>query len=68
MTKNKPANVDEYINAAPENARIKLMEICSILMEVAPDADEMLKWGSPVFIGKRILFSYAAYKYHLNFI
>ena len=28
----------------------------------------MLKWGNPVFIEKRILFAYSAYKSHLNFI
>jgi uncharacterized protein YdhG (YjbR/CyaY superfamily) len=64
----RPANVDEYINAAPENAREKLREIRSILKKAAPGAKEMLKWGMPVMIEKRILFSYAAFKSHLNFM
>jgi len=68
MTKTKPTNVDEYINAAPENAKEKLREIRSILKIVAPNATELLKWGMPVFMEKRILFSYAAYKSHLNFM
>ena len=68
MTKIKPTNIDEYINAAPENAKEKLREIRSILKKVAPNAAEMLKWGIPVFMEKRILFSYAAYKSHLNFM
>jgi len=68
MTKAKPTNVDEYINAAPENAKEKLREIRSILKNVAPNATELLKWGTPVFLEKRILFSYAAYKSHLNFM
>ena len=68
MNKTKPTNVDEYINAAPENAKEKLREIRSILKNVAPNALEMLKWGTPVFMEKRILFSYAAYKSHLNFM
>lgn len=68
MTKPKPTNVEEYINAAPEIAQDKLREIRSILKEVAPNATEVLKWGIPVFMEKRILFSYAAYKAHLNFM
>jgi uncharacterized protein YdhG (YjbR/CyaY superfamily) len=68
MTKMKPTTVDEYINAAPENAREKLREIHSILKMVVPSATEELKWGKPVFIEKRILFSFSAYKSHLNFM
>jgi uncharacterized protein YdhG (YjbR/CyaY superfamily) len=68
MTKIKLTNVDEYIRAAPENARATLTEIRSILKMVAPDATEELKWGKPVLIEKRILFSYSAYKSHLNFM
>jgi uncharacterized protein YdhG (YjbR/CyaY superfamily) len=68
MKKVKPTSVEEYINAAPENARQKLIEIRSMLKEVAPNATETLKWGMPVFVEKRILFSYAAFKSHLNFV
>jgi uncharacterized protein YdhG (YjbR/CyaY superfamily) len=68
MKKVKPTSVEEYINAAPGNARQKLIEIRSILKEVAPNATETLKWGMPVFEEKRILFSYAAFKSHLNFV
>lgn len=68
MSKFKPSSVEEYINAAPPIAREKLQEIRSILKDVAPDATEMLKWGNPVFIEKRILFAYSAYKDHINFM
>lgn len=64
----KPATVDEYINAAPEAAREKLQEIRLILKEVAPHATESIKWGYPVFEQKRILFSFSAFKTHLNFM
>ena len=40
----------------------------AILKKVAPKAIEAVKWGSPVFEEKRILFAYAAYKTHLNFM
>lgn len=68
MPKKKPTTVDEYIDAAPQEAQEKLRKLRAILKEVAPDATETLKWGSPVFEEKRILFAYAAYKSHLNFV
>jgi uncharacterized protein YdhG (YjbR/CyaY superfamily) len=64
----KPTTVAEYINAAPPKARTKLREIRLILKSVAPKATETLKWGSPVFEEKRILFSFTAYRSHLNFM
>ena len=67
MAKTKPTTVDEYIAAAPEEAREKLQEIRAVLKKVAPKARETLKWGSPVFEEGRILFSYSAHKSHLNF-
>jgi uncharacterized protein YdhG (YjbR/CyaY superfamily) len=67
MTKNSPTTVDEYIEAAPQEAQKKLREIRAILKKVVPGAREMLKWGSPVFEKGRILFSYSAHKSHLNF-
>ena len=68
MNKPKPKTVEEYILAAPDQAHAKLREIRAILHEVAPLAEEQLKWGVPVMIEKRILFSYTAYKKHLNFM
>ncbi len=68
MPATKPKTVDEYINAAPVEAQEKLMEIRSILKQVAPKATEAIKWGSPVFEEKRILFAYIAFKSHLNFM
>lgn len=68
MPKIKASTVDDYIESAPREAREHLREIRSILREVAPDAAEALKWGSPVFEEKRILFSYSAYRSHLNFM
>jgi uncharacterized protein YdhG (YjbR/CyaY superfamily) len=68
MSNIKPTTVDEYIDAAPKEAQEKLRELRAILKVVAPDAEEKLKWGAPVFEGDRILFAYKAFKSHLNFI
>ena len=67
MAATKPTTVAEYINTAPKEAQYKIREIREILKKVAPDAKETLKWGTPVFEENRILFSYAAFKNHLNF-
>jgi uncharacterized protein YdhG (YjbR/CyaY superfamily) len=67
MARTKPTTVAEYISAAPRHAQKKLREIRGILKKVAPKATEKLKWGSPAFEEKRILFAYNAFKAHLNF-
>jgi len=64
----KPKTMDEYIKAAPREAQAKLRELRAILRTVAPKAKETLKWGNPVFEDKRILFAFAAFKSHLNFV
>lgn len=68
MPKTKPTTITEYINAAPREAQKKLRELRAILKKVAPQATEALKWGSPVFEEKRILFAFAAFKSHINFM
>jgi len=68
MPKIKPTTVEEYIKVAPKEAQEKLCELRSILKKVVPNATETLKWGSPVFEEKRILFAYSAFKSHLNFM
>jgi uncharacterized protein YdhG (YjbR/CyaY superfamily) len=68
MQKPKPTTIDEYINAAPKEAQEKLREIRDILKKVAPNATESLKWNTPVFEENRILFAYAAFKSHMNFM
>ena len=68
MIKTRAKTVTEYIKSAPKEAQQKLREMRAILKKVAPKATEGLKWGTPVFEEKRILFAYAAYKSHLNFM
>jgi uncharacterized protein YdhG (YjbR/CyaY superfamily) len=68
MAKSKASTIEEYIKTAPKEAQAKLREIRAILKEVAPNATEAIKWGSPVFEEKRILFAFTAHKSHLNFM
>jgi uncharacterized protein YdhG (YjbR/CyaY superfamily) len=68
MPKTKPTTIAEYISAAPKDGQKHLRELYAILKKAAPGAREGLKWSSPVFEEKRILFAFAAFKSHLNFM
>lgn len=68
MPETKPTTIAEYIDSAPKEAQKNLREIYAILKKIVPAATEGLKWGSPVFEEKRILFAFAAFKSHLNFM
>lgn len=67
-SKIKHKTVSDYIDAAPTEAKKMLQELRVILKEVAPNAKEAIKWGYPVIEEKRILFSFSAFKTHLNFM
>ena len=62
----RAANIDEYIDAAPAEARKLLRELRALLRKAAPRATEAIKWGYPVFEEHRILFAFGAFKTHLN--
>ena len=64
----RPKTIAEYIDSAPAVARKHLGELYAILKRSAPGATEAIKWGNPVFEDKRILFAFAAFKSHLNFM
>jgi uncharacterized protein YdhG (YjbR/CyaY superfamily) len=68
MPATKPATISAYISAAPADARKNLRELYAILRKVAPEATEAIKWRLPVFEERRILFAFAAFKAHLNFM
>ena len=68
MPKSRSTTVTEYITNAPREAQKTLREMRAILKKVAPKAEEKLKWGYPAFEESRILFSYSAFKSHLNFM
>jgi uncharacterized protein YdhG (YjbR/CyaY superfamily) len=61
------SSIAAYIAAAPPAGQAHLRRLHEILKEVAPDAQEAIKWGMPFFIEPRFLFSFSACKAHLNF-
>ena len=68
MSKPKVNTIDGYIDNAPEIAKDKLIKLREILKKVAPDSRESIKWGNPVMEENRILFAFAAFKDHINFM
>jgi len=63
----RPTTVDQYIAQAPEEALPHLRKLRAILQDVAPEAQEVMTWGSPFFVEPRFLLSYSAYKTHPGF-
>src|SRR5690625_3668034 len=64
---NKPQNIDEYVSQFPLETQEKLHTLLSTLVEVVPEAEIGLKWGVPAFTYRRVLFTVAASKSHINF-
>jgi len=67
LKKKRPETITEYINAAPKDAWKKLREMRTCIRKAAPGAEEGLKWGMPAFSYRRILVTFAAFKYHIGF-
>jgi uncharacterized protein YdhG (YjbR/CyaY superfamily) len=63
----RPKSINEYINAAPKDARKKLREMRACIRASAPGAKESLKWGMPAFSYRRILVTFVAFKHHIGF-
>ena len=59
-------SVDEYIAAAPEEARAKLVQLRNIVKAVAPEAQEGISYGMPYYKYHRALVGFAAYKNHIG--
>ncbi|WP_198086403.1 iron chaperone [Variovorax sp. E3] len=67
MASPRPATIAEYIEAAPPAGQPHLRRLYALLQQVAPEAEEAIKWGTPFFVEPRFLFAFSAHKAHLNF-
>ena len=65
--KSKPATIEEYIDAAPEETQDKLHQLHDCIRKAAPGATEELKWSMPAYSYKRILVTFAVFKNHIGF-
>lgn len=62
----KPANIDEYIAAWPEDVRLILEKIRDTIRAAAPDCVERISWGMPTFWKGENLIHFAAFKKHIG--
>lgn len=67
MTNYSAKSVDEYIAAAPKEARPHLNEVRSAITSAAPKAKEAIKWGKPYYNYCGMLAGFDAYKNHIGF-
>jgi len=65
--KRKPQNIEDYIEAAPQETHEKLYQIHACIRAATPGAKESLKWGMPAYSYKRILVTFAVFKNHIGF-
>ena len=68
MSPKKTQTIANYIKNAPSEGHGHLNQLYQILQEIAPDAEEVIKWNVPFFIEPRFLFSFSAFKAHLAFV
>lgn len=60
--------VDKYIQQFPENIKILLHQMRTIITESAPDAVESISYGMPGYkLNKKPLVYFAAYPKHIGF-
>jgi uncharacterized protein YdhG (YjbR/CyaY superfamily) len=67
MASKRPTTIAAYIRAAPRAGQPHLRRLYEILKDVAPEAEEAIKWGTPFFVEPRFLFAFSAHKGHLDF-
>jgi len=67
MTNTAPKNIDEYIAGFPQSVQETLHKLRAIVKEVAPEAEEALKYRMPTFVLRENLVHFAAFENHVGF-
>jgi uncharacterized protein YdhG (YjbR/CyaY superfamily) len=62
----KPNNIDEYIDAQPEDIKATLQGIRDTIRACAPKAIEKISWQMPTFWQGENLIHFAAFKKHIG--
>ena len=61
-----PGSIDEYIAGFPVDVQETLQKIRDLIREVAPGAQETIKYAMPTFTLKGNLVHFAAYQRHIS--
>lgn len=64
----RPSTVEEYLAGFEGPARERLEELRDLARREVPQATEELKWGTPAYSTRTILFVIAAYRHHANIV
>ncbi|NPV55823.1 MAG: hypothetical protein HPY76_03995 [Anaerolineae bacterium] len=62
-----PKTIDEYIAQFPAEVQMILQQVRAAIREVAPQAQEAIKYAIPTFTMNGNLVHFAAYKKHIGF-
>lgn len=63
----RPTTIADYIQAAPAEGQALLRQLHALLKDIAPQAQEAIKWGTPFFVEPRFVFAFSAHKAHCSF-
>lgn len=67
MQKTDFNTIDEYFNTFPEDVQEKLENIRKIIRNIAPDAEETIRYGMPTFnLDGKYLIYFAGWKNHIS--
>lgn len=67
MKATKPANIDDYISAFPEDVQKILEQVRIAARKAAPNAEETISYGMPALRYKgRVIIYFAGYKSHIG--
>lgn len=66
MDTKKPANIDEYIGAFPNEVQEILEKVRMTIQKAAPDATEKISYSMPAFEQNGIVVYFAAFKNHIG--
>lgn len=60
--------IDAYLAALDEPKRSTLQELRKTIMEIVPDAEQIISYGMPAFrLDDKVVAGFAAYKQHLSY-
>lgn len=60
-------DVDKYLSALGIEEKTELQRIRKIVIDIAPDVEEMISYGMPIFkYHKKYLIGYSAFKNHMS--
>lgn len=67
MDKKSIVTFEEYVLTAPEESRVKLVDLRMRLKKLIPNGEEVISYGMPAFKWKGIVVWFAGYKKHIGF-